>query len=198
MALTTEELDSLRQHLGYGNLSVAAEPYSPDTYFEVFSGVVSPNLSTGTETSSTTAITAGTTTTVTPAAMTDIAVYGQLVVDVGEQAEVIVVKAVTGSTFTAHFAKAHSSYPIATMSGLARLRLLLWEADKAWRALSDSAVGSTAGIKKVDEVEFFQGMFVLKGKLDHYRAIVSQIASLVQVPPQWWTEGGGSCRVEAY
>lgn len=201
MALTTAELDSLRHHLGYGNLSVHAEPYTPDTYYEVFSGIVSPNLSTGTETSATTAITAGATTTVTPASMDDIVAYGQLVVDVGTDAEVVIVKAVTSTTFTAHFAKAHATtgYPIATMSGLARLRLLLWDADAAWRAMTDGVVGSSAGIKQVDEIEFFQGMQVLKGKVDHYKAIVSAISTLVQVPPQWATGGGGGPgRLEAY
>lgn len=200
MALTTAELDSLRNHLGYGNIATAAEPYTPDTFYEVFSGIVSPHLSTGTETSATTTIEARSTTTVTPASMTGIAVYGQLVVDVGEQAETVIVKAVTATTFTAYFTKAHTGgYPIATMSGLARLRLLLWDADVAWQQIADRFAGKSAGIKKADEVEFFQGMEVLKGRADHYKSIVWQIAQLVQVPPKWAEQkGGGSVRLSAY
>lgn len=200
MTLSTAELDSLRHHLGYGNLSTAAEPYTADTYYEVFSGIVSPNLSTGTETSSVTAVTAGTTQAITVVSATGIAVYGQLVVDVGDQAESVLVKAVSGTSVTAHFLKAHAAtgYPVATMSGLARLRLLLWDADAAWRALTDLGIGATSGIKKVDEVEFFQGTMVLSGRLEHYKSIVCSIASLVQVPPQWAEAQAGGARLAAY
>lgn len=200
MTLSTTELDSLRHHLGYGNLSTAAEPYTADTYFEVFAGVVSPNLSTGNETSSTTAVIANTTQVITVVDATGISVYGQLVVDVGDQAETVLVKAVSGTNITAHFVKAHaaSGYPVATMSGLARLRMLLWDADAAERAMMDGAVGSSAGLKKVDEVEFFGGAWVLRGRLDHYRAIVEQIARLVQVPPQWAEASSGAQRLAAY
>jgi hypothetical protein len=71
--------------------------------------------------------------------MTGIAVYGRLVVDADEAAEVVTVKAVTASTFVAAFKKAHaaSGYPIATDSGVARLRLLLNDADKAFATMTD-------------------------------------------------------------
>lgn len=201
MSLTTPELDSLRFHLGYGNLSTAAEPYTPDTYYEVFSGIVSPYLSTGTETSSSTSVTAGSTAAITVVSATNISVYGQLIVDVAEQAEVVTVKSVSGTSVTAYFAKAHSStYPVATMSGLGRLRLLLHDADLAWRALTSAEVGGSAGISSVDknDVVFFRGFAVLKGRLQHYQSVVSAISSLVQVPPQWAGNGGGGGRLEAY
>lgn len=200
MALTTEEIESLRFHLGYGNIGAMGAPYTPDTFLEIFSQVVSPNLSTGTETSATTAITAGATVVVTPAAMTDIAAYGTLVVDVGEDAEVVVVKAVTVSTFTAAFAKAHSSagYPIATMSGTARLRMLLWDADAAWKVLNSKGIISRAGIKKVDEVEFFEDGAYMSERVSQYVNIVTSIAALVQVAPNWAETKSGRCRLEAY
>lgn len=200
MALTTSEIESLRHHLGYGNIGAAGAPYSPDTFLELFSQVVSPNLSTGTETSATTAIAAGATVSVTPVSMTGILAYGTLVVDVGDEAEAVVVKAVSGSAFTAKFAKAHAStgYPVATMSGLARLRLLLWDADASWRSMTDWALTDQAGVKRADEVEFFGGGWYLKDRVGHYRSIVSSIASLVQVPPKWASGGRGSSRLEAY
>jgi len=202
MTLSAAEIESLRYHLGYGCLAVAAETYTPDGFYEIFNSVVSPNLSTGTETTSATAVTASSTTTITVASIGAIAAYQQLVVDVAEQAEVVTVKAVAAATLTAYFTKAHTgTYPVATMSGLARLRLMLHDADLAWRAMTDGSVGVIAGLKSVDkgDVEWFQGTPVLAGKLAHYKAIVSAIASLVQVPPQWVTAGGdGSCRLEAY
>jgi hypothetical protein len=203
MSLSTTELDSLRFHLGYGNISVGAEPYTPDTFYEVFNSVVSPYLSTGTETSATTAVTAGATTTVTPASMTGISAYTQLVIDVAEQAEVVMVKAVTATTFTAYFTKAHaaSGYPIATLAGVGRLRILLHQADAAWQATLSPEVGATAGLKQVDkgDVEWFQGFQVLSGRLDHYKAIVASISSLVRVQPAWGSATSRrSGRLEAY
>lgn len=207
MTLTASEMDSLRHHLGYGNIAVGAEPYTPDTFFEVFNAIVSPYLSTGNETSASATIAAGASATVTPASMTGIATYGQLVVDADGAAEVVVVKATTSTTFTASFQKAHSgTYPIATMSGKARLRLMLREADAAWASLMSQDIGAQAGLKSVDkgDVEWFggrsgQGNAVLSGRAEHYRSIVWGIANLVQVPPKWAeTSGGGTSRLEAY
>lgn len=200
MALSTEEIESLRFHLGYGNIGAMGAPYTPDTFLELFSQVVSPNLSTGSETSATSNISAGTTVVVTPAAMTGIASYVTLVVDVGEEAETVVVKAATGSTFTAKFEKAHTSagYPIATMSGTARLRMLLWDADAAWKALSAKGIISRAGIKIVDEIEFFGEGAYMKERIDQYVNIVTSISALVQVAPKWAEAGRGASRLEAY
>jgi hypothetical protein len=188
--------------LGYGNISVGAEPYTPDTFYEVFANVVSPYLSTGVETSSVTAITAGSTTVVTPVSMAGISVNERLVIDVAEQAEIVTVKAVSGSTFTAYFTKAHTSagYPVSTLRGVGRLRILLAQADAAWQAMTSLDVAASAGLKSVDkgDVEWFQGYQVLTGRLSHYKSIVYSISSLVRVQPLWHQSGGRSSRLEAY
>lgn len=195
--LTDSEIESLRFHLGYGNIGADGAPYTQDSFLEVFQGVVAPNLSTGEETESSTAITAGSVTTVTPVSMTGITAYSSLVVDTGEQAETVMVRSVGIATFSAYFAKAHSgTYPIATMCGVARLRMLLWDADAAWRALNSQSIGSAVGLKKVDEVEFFGSESQLDGRSEHYKSIVQSIAYLVQVPPKW--ANGCSNRLEAY
>jgi septal ring-binding cell division protein DamX len=59
-------------------------------------------------TTTTTAVGAPGAVTITPAAMTNIAVGTQLLVDVGASAETIVVTVVTATTFTATFANTHS------------------------------------------------------------------------------------------
>jgi hypothetical protein len=186
MALTAGEVEALRFHLGYGNVDILALPYTNDGFWFTFNTIVASYLTTGTETSSTTAITAGATVVVTPAAMTGIDVYSQLVVDVAEQAELVTVKAVTSTTFTAHFAKSHavSGYPIATMSGLSRLRMLIHDADAAWKALSDLTIAKTAGLKSVDQdsVVWFGGGSVMSDRRRHYDGIVASISSLVRVP----------------
>ena len=199
MALTAGEVEALRRHLQYGNIGVGAYPNTPDGFYEVFYDVISPYLSTGTETSATTAITANTTTTVTPASMTGIAVYGRLVVDADEAAEVVTVKAVTATTFVAAFKKAHaaSGYPIATDSGVARLRLLLNDADKAFATMTGSTITGSAGLKSVGRgaVEWFGAGAVLSAVQQQYRAILDQIAGLVQVPVNG---DGRTTRLESY
>lgn len=201
MSLTTSEIESLRNHLGYGNIGVGAYPTSPDGFYELFYDVVSPYLSTGTETSATTAITANTTATVTPVAMTGITVYASIIIDAGDEAEVVMVKAITGSTFVAAFKKAHAAtgYPISTDCGVARLRMLLHDADKAYATLTGSTITSSAGLKSVGRgaVEWFGAGAVLSSVLDHYRAIQEQIANLVRVPMQ--DNGDGrTTRMEMY
>lgn len=198
MTLSTAEIASTRFHLGYGNVSNDGLPYTDDGFWEIFDDIVSPYLETGTETSATTAVTANSTTTITPASMTGIAVYGQLVVDVDDQAEIVTVKAADATTFSAYFANTHAAtgYPIATMSGKARLRLLLREADKAWQSMTDAGVSKTAGIKSVDknDVVWFEGRRVSKERFLHYRAISASISSLVRVPSRYDAYPGAAAR----
>ena len=206
MTLSTSESESLRLHLGYGNLNNTALPYTPDGWWEVFGTIISGALGTGTETSSSTATTAGAVTTITVVSAAAFAVYDEAVIDVGDNAEIVVIQArATGGpeTLTALFGKAHSAsgYPVCTMSGKARLRLLLHDANAAWRALTDSASGLTAGIKSVDkeDVVFFDGMSVNRGRLNHYQSIVAALSQLVRVKSAWdWGGNGGCGRLEAY
>lgn len=200
MALSTAEIESVRHHLGYGQLDVGSTTYTADGFKELFDQVVNVYLTGSTETTGSTATTAGNAATVTVASITGIAAHAQLVVDVGDDIEIVNVKSVSGLTFTARFAKAHTaSYPVAVMGGHARVRILLHQADKAWQAVQSQNVGASAGLKQVDkgDVEWFPGGQVLKDRLKHYQAIVGQISSLVRVPPAWTNEQS-STLLEAY
>lgn len=185
MALTDSEIQSLRFHLGYGNQDQET-PYTEDGFQAIFEQVIAPGLQTAASTTASTAVTAGTTTTVTVAAITDIVARAQLVVDVGEDAEVVYVKSVSGLTFTAKFVNAHpaSGYPVAVMSGESRLRFLLAKADAAFERLTSGAITKTAGLKQLGkgEIEWFPGGAVLADVRKHYTAICDQIAALVAVP----------------
>lgn len=195
--LTDFEVASLRQHLGYGAISVDAYPYTPDGFQAIFDQVIGPNITTGPETTCASVIPAGMVI-VTPASMTGIVPRATLVVDVGDDAEVVIVASVSGSAFAARFARAHSAgSQIAVMSGTARLRILLHRADQAWSALQDPSVGATSGLASVDkgDVVWFAGFQVLKDRVRHYRAIVAQISSLVDVPPR---ETGGAQTASIY
>lgn len=203
--LTSAEIEAVRFHLDYGNISVGGYPYTPEGYFELFTNVVAEYLTTGAETTAATVVTADTIVTVTPASMTGITANSRLVIDVDTDRETVVVKSVTATTFTARFAKAHTgTYPIAVESGVTRLRELIAAADTAYKALTSDDVGAASGVKKVDEIEFFggaksTGMSVLDGRLAHYRAIVARIASLVRVPVNCLEQAcGGGTQLETY
>jgi hypothetical protein len=200
MTLSAEEIENLRFHLGYGNISVGGYPYTPDGFIEIFRDVISPFLTGAAETSATTQVDAGSVAAITPASMAGIVQWARVVVDGGDDAEIVVVKAVTQTTFTARFAKAHAmgGYPIALLGGKARLRLLLHDADKAWQAMTSQDVGDTAGVRQVDkgDVVMFDGNSVMRGRLRHYLSIVDQIARLVRIRPTG--SDGGSVSVEAY
>lgn len=202
MTLSAAEIESVRFHLGWGNISVAAQPYTPDGFYEVFNNIVSPYLSTSTETTAATAVTANTTTVVTPAAMTLITVGTQLVVDVGEAAEIVMVAATAPTTFTAAFTKAHatSGYPVLVMCGKARLRYLLYRADTAWTKMQSSGVAGSMGIKQLGqgEIEWFAPDAVYQGVLTQYLGILAQISSLVRVPINDETRGRPSRTLEVY
>lgn len=199
--LTDSEIQSLRFHLGYGNIDIGAYPYTPDGFLEVFEQVIAPNLQTAEETTGSTAVAAASTTTVTVGDIAGIVANARLVVDVGDLAEVVVVKSVGGSAFTAYFANAHpaSGYPVAVMSGLARLRLLLHSADKAWAKLQSASITSTAGLKSLGKgsIEWFEGGRVLKDTREHYYAVAQSIAELVRVRPVAG-RAIGARRIEAY
>lgn len=204
MALVDAEIQSLRFHLGYGNVSTGAYPYVSDGWHEVFESVISPNLQDGAETTSATAVTAGSTTTITVASGTDLVSNARLVIDVGDNAEIVVARNVSGVSVTAYFVNAHTgTYPVALMSGIARLRMMLHAADKAWTHLQSSGLSTGAGVKKVDEVEFFDPRSggksaQLAGARAHYESIVGDISSLVRVEPRWARERSARRRLESY
>lgn len=195
MSLTTSEIESVRFHLGYGNLGTGAVLYTRDGFLEFFSGVVSTYLSTATETTATTAVTAGASTTVTPVSMTDVAVGAQLVVDVADACEIVTVRSVTATTFTSVFLYAHpvTGYPVLLMSGKARLRYLLGTAERLWQKLQSSSVTGSLGIKQLGqgEIEWFGPRSVYDGLMRQYRGIVDQMSLLVRVPNDATGNGGG-------
>lgn len=202
MALSDAEVESLRFHLGYGNIGLGAYPSTPDGFLELFRDVVAPNLTGGVETTATTDIAAGAAVQVTPASMTGIVVHAKLVIDVADATELITVRSVTGTTFTAVFANDHPStgYPIALLDGHSRLRLLLNQAEKAWQAMTEPSIGDTAGLKQLDkgDIEWFEGFQVLKDRLSHYRSICDELVKLVRVARVTGDDEDRSVETEVY
>jgi hypothetical protein len=196
MAVTDDEIESLRFHLSYGNLAEDG-PYTADGFRAVFYQVIQPNLTGGAETTATTSVGEAGIATVTVGSLTGIAANARLVVDVGDAAETVVVRATGVLSFTATFALPHTQpYPVAVMGGQARLRLLLHRADAAWQAMQAGDVADVAGIKRIEgDIEYFKSAELLRAREKAYETIVRQLAKLCRVKP---ADQGCSGQLEAY
>ena len=205
-ALTPDEIESLRFHLGFGNLQVGAYPWTPDGFFELFQNVIAVYLTTAAETSATTPIVASNlapaVVTITPVSMTDITANQRLIVDNDDDAEIVAVKSVTSTTFTAKFRFSHdgSGYPIAIETGTSRLRYLMHRADRVHEAMFGPLVTAVAGLQSADkgEVVWIGRSSVLKAQYDQYRAIIGQISTLIRVESLSANGGGRVTRMESY
>lgn len=187
MPLTAAEVEAIRVHLGHGALKLA-NAYTADGFWEVFHQIVAPNLDERESTTATTAVASAGNATVTVAALDGIVPHARLVVDVGDDAETVVVRSVSGSAFSARFAKAHPvGTPVQVESGVARCRLLLHAANRAWEKLQASSITQSAGIKQLGkgQIEWFGGGTVLAETANHFLAITDQLSHLVRVKSLW-------------
>lgn len=211
--LTPLEVERIRFHLGYGNLNVGAYPWSPDGFFELFTNVIAVYLSDATTTTATTAIDASggpVIVAVTPASMAVTLSDGtastitpgmRLIIDNDDDAEIVVVKSVTGTTFSAKFQNSHdaSGYQVALEVGTSWLRYLLHRADRVHQAMLGPLVTATAGLASVDKQEtvWVGQNSVIKAIYTQYQAIVGEISRLVRVDSLMQSTGPMT-RMEAY
>lgn len=193
MALLPSELDQIRYELGWNLLTVGATPYIGIA--AIFDRVVQPYLSGGLVTSSSTAVTAGSTgpVTLTLAAVngTDpqgnpvsIHVGDRVVIDVEYNQESAVVQAVDiNAQITLPLRLAHSqTYPVTVVGGEALVRYML---RRCWSVREMIANSDNAeGIKKVEEVEFFEsktggGSATFEGLLKRQRYWRSELSRVL-------------------
>ncbi|MFA5186327.1 MAG: hypothetical protein WC551_07630 [Patescibacteria group bacterium] len=166
MALLESELELIRWELGWNALSVGAIPYIGIA--AIFEKVVQPYLLSGLITYSSTQVVAADTPTVVALTLgavsgtntqgTAVAVHvnDTLVVDVAYAQETAVVQAIRGNSVSVELRFAHSgTYPVTVQGGEAIVRWLLRRCWLIRERIANSE--SRAGIKKVDEIEFFQG-----------------------------------------
>lgn len=164
MALLDSEIARIKYELGYNNLAVGAEPYIG--VVAMFEQVVQPYLSAGASTTSSTPVTAATTPTpqtLTLSSATGFSAGAVIVVDVDTRQERATAQSLSGTSLTLQLTLAHSgTYPVTVEGGesiirdiLNELRLLSSGMNGAAGAIN--ALRSRAGLKKVDDVEFFGG-----------------------------------------
>lgn len=163
MGLSTAEVRRIKYELGYNLLAVGAEPYI--SFVSLFDQVIQPYLTAGAATTSSTSVTAADVPTpvgLLLASATDFSAGDRVVVDVDDRQESATIQSLSGSTITVLLTGVHSgTYPVEVEGGCSIVRAILRKlqaigglgATATADALSKAL--ASAGIKKVDEVEFF-------------------------------------------
>lgn len=157
MALLDSEIQRIRFELGYTVLGVNSEPYVE--YFGTIDRIVALYLNAGaTTTSSTTVVASDTLTqrTLTLASATGFVAGATIYVDVLPQQERAVVQSISGSNVVVYLQKAHvGSYPVTVDGGESIIREKLAQLYAIDEKIS--AALNTAGLKRVDDIEFYGG-----------------------------------------
>ena len=202
MALNQSELRRIKYELGYVGVSVQGEPYI--SYVSLFDQIVQPYLTAGASTTSATAVAASTSPT--PASLVLASAVGfsagdTVVIDVDARLEAATVQAIAGSTITVILLGVHSgTYPVTVEGAESIVRSILGKL-QAIAGLGASPTGgllgasaATAGMKKVDEVEFFGGtngpsrLAEMQRLREYWRDELAQAIGVVRL-----NGGGGSC-----
>lgn len=188
MSLTDAEVVRIKYELGFNVLTIGAVPYIGIT--QLFEQVIQPYMSAGASTTSSTTVAA--VTTATPATLvlasgTGFESGARIVVDVDDRQEIVTAQNVSGANLTALFKLAHSgTYPVTVEGGESILRDVLGKLRTVHNQIA-SATG-TAGLKRVDVIEFFGDSVetsqtaTLNRALMHWR---DELASLLGVPNGW-------------
>jgi hypothetical protein len=181
MSLLDSEVRRLKYELGYNVLSAGAEFYIGVS--AVFEQVIQAYTTAGAVTSSSTTVAAAnsvTPSTLTLTSMTGFSLLDPVVVDVDGRQERAVVQAITATTITVLLSKAHTgTYPVTVEGGESIVRDILRQLVDVSSKLDGSA--SQAGIKKVDEVEFFENAARFRGLVEHREYLRNELASALGV-----------------
>lgn len=157
MALLTSELWRIRYELGYPTLTIGALPYVD--LVSIFEQVIAPYTEAGAITTSATVVaapTAPTLTSVVLASATGFSAGDRVWLDVDAAQESATVRSMSGSTIVVSLSNAHGAtggYPVTVDGGEAIIRELLGKIAAVSQSQGDAT--SDAGVKKVDEIEFF-------------------------------------------
>lgn len=207
MALLDSEIVRIRYELGYNTVAAGAEPYL--SIAAVFDVVIKDFITTAAATTSTTAVTAATAPTpvaITLASATGFAANDRINIDVDSRRETALVQSISGAIITVLLSKAHSgTYPVGVESGETIVREIMRKLIDLDSRLGSSS-SSAAGIKRVDEIEFFGetlsgGMSTVAGNLESLRTLWrDELASACGVTNLWRVKPGGvgGLSTEAY
>lgn len=206
MALSNQDVDRVKRELGYNVLGIGALPYIDHV---VIFDVVQQNVGSDTTTTSSTTVTASSSGPVpvalTLASATGFAPLARVVVDVDARQEVATVQSVSGATITLQLALAHSgTYPVTVEGAESLVRELL----RQLAALSGyggtlTNAASQAGVKKVDEIEFFgAGAGGGGSRIETLEArqmrLRDELSAVTGIPNMWRMRAGANQGVALY
>jgi len=195
MALNQSEVQRIRYELGYNVLAAGAEPYIG--VHAVFDQVIAVYLKAGASTTSSTAVVAAAAPA--PVALTLTSAIGfaagcSVVVDVDARQEVATVQSLAGAVATVLLSLAHAgTYPVSVEGGESMVREILGRLRTIASRLGGGAIDA-AGVKKVDEIEFFAGSpdaqaTALRGQQTYWRC---ELAGLLGVQNLRETRSGSA------
>lgn len=176
--LTTDEMARVKAEIFDNVLSIGAVPWLDvrAIYDVIQANVESSSVA---PTTSTTAVTAAGPTTLTLASVTGLASGSRVVLDVDAAREVVTVRAVSGLTVSVVCTKTHSgTYPVEVESALTIVRGIL--ADLESIDQQERIAIPQAGVKRVDEIEFFgraEGGSAQSALTQHRNALRARLAS---------------------
>ena len=152
--LTTAEMWRIRAELFDNVLNMSAVPWiDVRSIYDVIQANVSSSSTP--PTSSSTAVTSAGPTVLTLASVTGLDVASRIVLDVDAAREVVTVRAISGLTVSVVCTKTHSgTYPVEIESALTIVRGTL--ADLEAIDQQERIAIPQAGVKRVDEIEFFE------------------------------------------
>ncbi len=213
MTLLDSEIQRIKFELGYNLLNIGAVPYVQHMF--VFEQVIQPHLLGGSVTESSTPVTASMPAVPTPVTLTladasGFHVFDTIYVDLDTQQEAAIVRQVVGNTIVVYLSKSHiGTYPVTVEAGKDGGEGIVREILKKLKELTGinglyhNSI-STAGIKQVDEVEFFaNGTYGgSKSRLQEIEDAImkyrDELASAVGFPNLWRMRKAPSTSLELY
>lgn len=201
--LTDAELSFIKTELLDNVLDIGALPYFDIRY--VYDVVRENVVSSDTPpTSSATAVTAAGPVTLTLADVTGLAVGSRVVLDVDSARETVTVRNVSGITISVICSQTHAgTYPVEIESALTLVRAKMADLTALRERTLRKAV-SSAGIKQVDEIQFFGGSGELtrteaiRDELDRLRDELASMLGLSRILREARARQGGSNALEMY
>lgn len=205
MALSDSEIYRIRKELGYNVLTVGAEPYIG--IVAIFNRVIQTYMSGGASTTSSTAVTAASTPTVVGlvlASITGFTTGDRVVVDVDSFRETPTIRSISGSTISVALSLAHTgTYPVVVEGGETMVRDLLRKIEAVNTQLD--AASSTAGLKRAEDIEWYQSQTGAYGGSAQLGALYSQrsqlrdeLAMLLGVENLWRVRQSAGSSVAVY
>lgn len=199
MALTDSEVARLRAELGYSVLTIGAEPRID--HVAIFEQVIQPYTQAGASTTSATAVTAASAPTpvaLTLASATGFAAGVRVVIDVDTRQEVVTVQSIAGAVITVQLSLTHSgTYSVSVEGGETMVRQVLRRLEAVSTQIDQAA--STAGIKKVDEIEFFAAETSQSKELNRLQmSHRDELAALLGIPNMWRRRSGAGLTTSLY